>query len=84
MVKNLRAMQELQETQVRSLGLEDPLQEGMTTHSSILPWSWQSTVYRAAKSETQLKQLSTHTRILNNIRIKALYLTSRLPWWLTR
>ena len=35
-VKNL-PMQELQETQVQSLGQEDPLEEGMATHSSILP-----------------------------------------------
>ena len=28
----------IQETQVRSLGREDPLEEGMTTHSSILAW----------------------------------------------
>ena len=35
-VKNLPAMQETQETQVRSLGWEDPLEEEMTTHSSIL------------------------------------------------
>ena len=27
-----------QETQVRSLGQEDPLEEGMATHSSILAW----------------------------------------------
>ena len=33
MVKNLPAMQE---TQVRSLSREDPLEKGMTTHSSIL------------------------------------------------
>ena len=33
MVKNLPAMQE---TQVRSLGLEDPLEEGMAIHCSIL------------------------------------------------
>ena len=32
------AMQELQETRVRSLGWEDPLEEGMATHSSILAW----------------------------------------------
>ena len=38
MVKNLPAMQELQETQVQSLGQEDPLEKGMATHSSILPW----------------------------------------------
>ena len=31
-------MQEMQETWVRCLGQEDPLEEGMATHSSILPW----------------------------------------------
>ena len=38
-VKNLPAMQE---TQVQSLGQEDPLEEGTATHSSILAWeiSW--------------------------------------------
>ena len=35
MVKNLPAMQE---TQVQSLGSEDPLEKGMATHSSILAW----------------------------------------------
>ena len=29
----------LQETQVRSLGWEDPLEKGMATHSSILAWT---------------------------------------------
>ena len=35
-------MQEMQELQVRSRGGEDPLEEGMETHSSILAWriSW--------------------------------------------
>ena len=36
-------MQEMQEKWVQSLGLEDPLEEGMVTHSSILasriPWT---------------------------------------------
>ena len=31
-------MQETKETQVRSLGWENPLEEGMATHSSILAW----------------------------------------------
>ena len=35
MVKNLPAVQE---TQVRSLSQEDPLEEEMATHSSILAW----------------------------------------------
>ena len=37
-IKNLLAMQETQETQVRSLGLKDPLEQGMATHLSILAW----------------------------------------------
>ena len=55
-VKNLPAAQE---TQVRSLGQEDPLVQGMATHSSILAWenpvdrgSWQSAVHGMAKSRT--------------------------------
>ena len=35
-IKNLPAIQETQETQVLSLGWEDPLEEGMATHSSTL------------------------------------------------
>ena len=31
-------MQEMQEMQVTSLGLEDPLEEGMATYSSMLAW----------------------------------------------
>ena len=31
-------MQEMQETQVQSLGWEGPLEEEMTTHFSILSW----------------------------------------------
>ena len=37
-VKNLPAMQETQETWVRSLGQEGPLEKEMATHSSILAW----------------------------------------------
>ena len=36
MVKNLPAMKE---TQVQSLGWEDPLAKGMATYSSILAWT---------------------------------------------
>jgi len=45
-----------------TLGWEDPLEEGMATHSSILAWripmdrgAWLATVHRVAKSQTQLK-----------------------------
>ena len=52
LVKNLPAMQE---TRVRFLGLEDPLEKEMTTHSSILAWkilmdreAWWATVHGVA------------------------------------
>ena len=37
-MKNLLSVQEPQETRVQSLRQEDPLEEEMTTHSSILAW----------------------------------------------
>ena len=58
MVKNSPAMQE---TWVQSLGWEDPLEEAMATHSSILAWrismyreAWWATIHRVAKSQTRL------------------------------
>ena len=50
----------MQETQHRSLGQEDTLEEeNMATHSSILAWripidrgAWQATVHGVAKSQT--------------------------------
>ena len=38
MVKNLPTSEETQDTQVQSLGLENPLEEDMATHSSLLAW----------------------------------------------
>ena len=38
-VKNPPAVQEIQDTQVSSLGWEDPLKEEMATHSSVLAWT---------------------------------------------
>ena len=37
-VKNPPPMQETEVTQFQSLGWEDPLEEGMATHSRILAW----------------------------------------------
>ena len=60
MVKNPPA---IRETSVQSLGWEDPLEEGMTNHSSILAWripmdegAWWATVQGVTKNWTQLKQ----------------------------
>ena len=62
--KNSPAMQE---TWVQYLGWEDPLEEGMATHSSILVWripkgrgTWQAIVHGVAKSWTRLEKLSMH------------------------
>ena len=40
MVKIHLPMQEMQESLFQSLGWEDPLEEEMTTHSSILTWKF--------------------------------------------
>ena len=56
MVKNALAVQE---TQVRSLGQEDPLEKEMTIHSYILAWkipmdrgTWQATAHEVAELDT--------------------------------
>jgi len=58
MVKNLPAVLE---TWVQSLGWDDPLEEGMATHSSMLAWripmdrgAWRATVQGIAKNRTRL------------------------------
>jgi len=58
-------VQEPQEAQARSLSWEDPLEDGVATHSSILAWriSWTEepggTVHGFSKSGTWLKHFST-------------------------
>ena len=63
-IKNLPAMQE---TQVQSLGREDPLGKGMAAHSSIpawrIPWTEEPSraiVHGTAKSWTQLSDFHFH------------------------
>ena len=56
-VKNLPAKQE---TQIRSLDQEDPLEKEMATHSTILAWevligAWWATVCGVAKRQIQLR-----------------------------
>ena len=64
MVKNPHAMRE---TWVRSLGWEDPLEEGTATHSSVLYWrismdrrAQEATVHGVAKSQTGLSNFHFH------------------------
>ena len=67
LVKNLPA---IRETWVWSLGWEDPLEEGMATHSSILAWRipmdrgiWWATVHGAAKSRKPLSDWAHSTAL---------------------
>ena len=59
MVKNLPAKQE---TQVQSLGQEDPLEKEIASRSSFLaweiPWAWQATVHEVAKELDMTDQLN--------------------------
>ena len=66
MVKNLPTNEGDVRKQVRSLGREDPLEEGLATNSSILAWripmdrgTWRAGVNGVAKSQTRLKRIST-------------------------
>ena len=61
-------MQKLQETQVLSLGWEDPLEKWMATHPTL---AWRipckeepggARVHRVTKSRTRLKRLNTQVR----------------------
>ena len=70
-VTNLPAVQE---TRVRSLAWEDPLEEGMATHSSILAWripmdrgAWQATVSPLCHKESDTTERLTHTHTITGI-----------------
>jgi len=94
-VKNPLAMQEMQETWVQSLSQEDPQEEEMATHASILlwksPWTeepWQARVRGLTKSQTQLSD-STHIHTPTWLAFKWAVLshllqTSRIDPWLFR
>ena len=65
MGKELPAIQETQEMQVRSLGREDPLEKGMATHSTIVSWKNPWTEEPGGLQSTgRGVALSTHTTLL--------------------
>ena len=63
LVKNLPAMQE---TWVRTLGWEDPLEKGMATGSSVLAdtGTWRATISGITKNQTRLSDFHFHCFIL--------------------
>ena len=81
-VKNHLPMQQTQETWVRSLGWEDPLEEEWATHSSILPWRipWTEKpgklqVHGATKSWTRL---SVNTLAMITFLLRIIFKTKSL------
>ena len=60
-IKNPPEMQEVQGTWVRSLGREDPLEEVMATHSSILAWRVSQTERRGGL-QSMVSQIDGHKR----------------------
>ena len=82
-------MQEMKETRVRSLGWEDPLEEGMATHSSILAWSTPGTeepcgLQSTGSQESGMTKVTQHTCSVSNVILFLLLLplfTPRILWW---
>ena len=77
MVKNPPAMQE---TWVWSLGWDDPLEEGMATHSSILAWrismdrgAWRAAVHGVTKSQAWLSDQAHNTLSTRRPKFLALF-----------
>ena len=60
MVKNLPAVQE---TQVQSLGWDDPLEREIATHSSVLAWRIPWTEEPSGLQSMGLKELDTTERL---------------------
>ena len=59
----------MQETRVRSLGQEDPLEEGTTTHSSILSWRIPWTEEAGRPQSMGHKESDTTERLTLNLKL---------------
>ena len=82
MVQRVKNLPAIQETQVRSLGLEDPLEKGMATHSSILAGEFRG--QRKEPSGCSLwahKKLDTSERPIHTSETKTLSARSSLCCW---
>ena len=81
-VKNLPA---IQETQVQSLGREDTLEKGMTTHSSVLAWknpidrgAWRATVHGVTKSRHNWATFTFNLQLV----VHELSVRELRRWWM--
>ena len=71
MAQMVKSLPTVQETQVRSLGREDPLEKEMAPHSSTLAWKipWteervQAIVHGVANSQTRLSNFTSNDNLL--------------------
>ena len=60
MAQLVKILPAIWETWVRSLGLEDPLEKGKATHSSILAWRIPWTIHGGRKELDTTEQLLLH------------------------
>ena len=70
----------MQETWVRSLGWDNPLEEGMATHSSILAWripveggAWWAIVHGVTKSQTRLSDFTFTFKVIKTLLANKLF-----------
>ena len=69
-VKNPPASEEMQETQVRSLGQKGPLEEEMATHSCILAWEIPGTKEPGGLQPWVAKSRTLSTRAICHITVR--------------
>ena len=72
MAQSVKNPPAIQETQVRSLGWEDPLEKEMATHSSILAWRFPRTEETArlqstGSQESHMTKSPTTTGVFKNL-----------------
>ena len=68
----LKRLPTMQETQVQSLGWEDPLEKEMATHSSILAWKISWTEERGGLQSMGSQRVG-HNRVTNTYLLTLLY-----------
>ena len=58
-------MQEMQETQVQSLGQEDPLEKGVITHSNCLAWKipWTELGFKSTATTREEQPLASYIQV---------------------
>ena len=80
MAQRLKCLPTIWETQVRSLGQEDPLEKEMATHSSTFAWRipWREESCRLQSMGSQRVGYNWATSLTHSLKI-----ATGLPWWLS-